>query len=228
LSNTSESLYVVGLGNPGDRYRGTRHNAGFDFLDLLCSEFKSSWTEDKRSKYLISNVSLPNSKTLRMLKPMSYMNLSGEPLLAATKFYKDLDCSKLNSPLNLLVVHDELDFKPGELRFKSGGGAGGHKGIQSIISILGTQTFFRYRIGIGHPRNVVSSGGIGSGASFGPSMSPSMIDVSDWVLSRHDKSDLEGIRELNVKVARNLSENLLDAKLIEDIPKILSSSVLVP
>ena len=216
MSNNKDNYYIVGLGNPGDKYRGSRHNAGFEFLDLLSKEFRSSWTEDKKTKYSISSVNLPSGKTLRMVKPMSFMNLSGEPLLASIKFYKDIDCSQAGTPLNLLVVHVELDFKQGVLKVKYGGGAGGHKGIQSIINILGTQAFYRYRIGIGHPRDTLTAE---AGNQF--------IDVSDWVLSRMNGADVGAVNDLNLKVVSNLYKQLSCDNQNLDFSKILGSSVLV-
>ncbi len=210
MSKDAQSLYVVGLGNPGERYRGTRHNAGFEFLDLLSNEFGSNWSEVKRDKYIISSCSLSFGRVLRMVKPISFMNLSGEPLLAAIKFYKDMNLS--SEPMNLLVAHDELDFKSGNLKLKVGGGAGGHRGIQSIINILGSREFFRFRIGIGHPRDLVDS-------------DERFVEVSDWVLSKSKKDDAIKEKEVLSRVARKLYQELTTEVPRMEFGKILERSI---
>jgi len=195
--------YVVGLGNPGSKYSGTRHNVGFDFVDLLCNELGGNWLEDKKAKYFIANISLPKGRILRLVKPNSFMNLSGEQLLSVIKFYKDFSEAEIKnsskeSPLNILVVQDELDFKPGDLKYKLGGSAGGHKGVQSIINILGTPWFPRYRIGVGHPRMLIPEG------------HTNMVeDVSSWVLSKPNEEDRKQIGDVVRKVVFNFKSRIL-------------------
>lgn len=134
-------LLVVGLGNPGADYAGNRHNIGFMAADVLVRRHSlSPW----KSKFqgLLSEGSLAGEK-LWVLKPQTYMNLSGQSVAAAARFLK-LDLG------DLVVLHDELDLPPGRLRVKRGGGAGGHNGLKSIDAHLGPD-YRRVRLGIGHP-----------------------------------------------------------------------------
>lgn len=131
---------IVGLGNPGAEYAKTRHNAGFWFVEGLTH---SALMLNTKFKSLVSCEEIGRSKTYLVL-PQTYMNRSGEAVIAIAQFYKIL-------PSEILVVHDELDLPPGSVRLKKGGGHGGHNGLKSIISQLGTNEFTRLRIGIGHP-----------------------------------------------------------------------------
>ncbi|WP_172618977.1 aminoacyl-tRNA hydrolase [Candidatus Cytomitobacter indipagum] len=130
---------IVGLGNIGTRYDNTRHNLGFIFLDIL-KEIRnlSDFTSDKKSNFLISK-----NQTFNMMKPSTYMNASG---LAVLSYISKNKCK----PEEILIIHDELNLKDGEIRFKEGGGSGGHNGLKSITSSIG-QNYHRIRLGIGHP-----------------------------------------------------------------------------
>ncbi len=132
---------IVGLGNPGVEYLQTRHNVGFWWVDDLADQYKVTFRPEHKYK---GEVVLVEPQRLYLLKPMTYMNKSGESVLALAHFYKIL-------PSEILVVHDELDLPVGTIRFKVGGGHGGHNGLKSIISALGSQAFYRLRVGIGHP-----------------------------------------------------------------------------
>ena len=134
-------LLVVGLGNPGAEYAGNRHNIGFMAADVLVRRHSlAPW----KSKFqgLLSEGSLGGDK-LWVLKPQTYMNLSGQSVAAAARFLK-------LGPENVVVLHDELDLPPGRLRVKRGGWAGGHNGLKSIDAHLGND-YRRVRLGIGHP-----------------------------------------------------------------------------
>jgi len=134
---------VVGLGNPGAKYAGTRHNAGFWFVDELARVKGAVMrTENKFCGELARIRS--DAGECWLLKPMTYMNHSGRAVSALCNFYRI-------KPANLLVVYDELDLEPGTVRLKSGGGHGGHNGMRDICSALGSKDFQRLRIGIGHP-----------------------------------------------------------------------------
>ncbi len=136
-------LLIVGLGNPGRRYAGTRHNAGYSFLEaitgdvgaeLRCEERFEAWT----------GIGAVDGKTVRLLAPQTYMNCSGSSVAKFARFFK--------VPVHqMLIAHDDLDLMPGTVRLKVGGGHGGHNGLRDIFEHLGSPDFIRLRIGIGHP-----------------------------------------------------------------------------
>ncbi|MCB1699364.1 MAG: aminoacyl-tRNA hydrolase [Pseudomonadales bacterium] len=135
---------IVGLGNPGSEYRGTRHNAGADFVDSLAQANGATLRAESRFFGLAGQLTL-SGHDLRLLIPTTFMNRSGQAVAALATFYKI-------TPQQILVAHDELDIPPGTARFKRGGGHGGHNGLRDIIPALGNDNdFYRLRIGIGHP-----------------------------------------------------------------------------
>ncbi|MFL0806163.1 MAG: aminoacyl-tRNA hydrolase [Oceanobacter sp.] len=135
---------IVGLGNPGNEYEHTRHNAGFWVVDELARAYGIRMTPDKKYSGLVGKGNIQNH-TCWLLKPSTFMNLSGVSVQALANFYK-------LSPEQILVVHDELDLPAGVARYKQGGGHGGQNGLRDIISKLGNnKDFHRLRIGIGHP-----------------------------------------------------------------------------
>jgi PTH1 family peptidyl-tRNA hydrolase len=135
---------IVGLGNPGKEHDGDRHNAGADFVAALARAYNAPLKPEKKYHGLVSKV-IVDGHEIHLLIPTTYMNLSGKSVGAISTFYKI-------TPEQILVCHDELDFPPGEIRLKKGGGHGGHNGLRDIIAALGNQnTFLRLRIGIGHP-----------------------------------------------------------------------------
>ncbi len=159
---------IAGLGNPGNKYHMTRHNAGFLVADELRT-LQSGTTPKMQFDGELSEISYQDNK-IYIFKPQRYMNLSGEPLRACMDFYKI-------SAAEIIVVHDELDLPFGAVRIKYGGGDGGHNGLKSISAQLGTKDFARVRLGIGRPP---VPGGEGA-------------DVSSWVLGRFSP-DHTGIR----------------------------------
>ena len=140
----SEIKLIVGLGNPGDKYADTRHNAGEWLIARLARRFNITLNaENKFSGYV--GKTLINSKEIRFLVPMTFMNLSGKAVGALANFYRI-------KPEEILVLHDELDLPPGSVKLKLGGGHGGHNGLKDIVAALGNNNnFYRLRIGIGHP-----------------------------------------------------------------------------
>ncbi|OSI07201.1 peptidyl-tRNA hydrolase [Neisseria animaloris] len=142
---------IAGLGNPGNEYVHTRHNAGFWFLDELAWEWKAHFKEEKKFYGEVARVARPEGEVW-LLKPNTFMNRSGQAVAALAQFYKI-------KPEEILVVHDELDIPCGRIRFKLGGGNGGHNGLKDIQARLGTPNFYRLRLGIDHPgdRNLVVS-----------------------------------------------------------------------
>ena len=140
---------IVGLGNPGSEYEQTRHNAGFWFIDELAWQYKATLKEEKKFFGSVARISISCSD-LWLLKPSTFMNRSGQAVAALAQFYKI-------KPEEILVVHDELDIPCGRIKFKLGGGNGGHNGLKDIQARLGTPDFYRLRLGIDHPgdRNLV-------------------------------------------------------------------------
>lgn len=137
-------ILLVGLGNPGAEYQFTRHNIGFLSLDTLQEDNHfSPWKE--KFKGLVSEGTIGNQKIL-LLKPQTYMNLSGQSVSLAMQFYKI-------TPENVIVIHDDLDLDPGKVRMKQGGGHGGHNGLRDIDKRIG-KNYWRIRLGIGHPRTL--------------------------------------------------------------------------
>ncbi len=138
----SEIKLIVGLGNPGKEYEATRHNAGFWWVDQVCAETGSKLNPE--AKFFGQAGKLHGASEVWLLKPTTFMNVSGRAVGAIAKFYKI-------APDEVLVIHDELDLPPGTVKLKKGGGHGGHNGLKDIAAQLGTPDFWRLRIGIGHP-----------------------------------------------------------------------------
>jgi len=177
---------IVGLGNPGIKYEFTRHNIGFLVLDRVAEKLSTSLSKDK-FKAKFNKVNYKNEDIV-LLKPLAYMNLSGESVLPALKFFK-ID------PKDILVVHDELDIAFGKMKFKKGGGFAGHNGLKSIGASLSRQEFNRLRVGIGRP--------------VGPQ------PVYDYVLQKFSNEDVAELDDLIEKSADAvifyLENNILDA-----------------
>lgn len=132
---------IVGLGNPGLEYEQTRHNAGFWLVDNLAG---GRLVRESRYNALAAKTAIAGQE-MWLLEPQTYMNRSGQSVGALARFYKI-------APADILVVHDELDLPPGAAKLKLGGSSGGHNGLKDITAALGTQEYWRLRIGIGHPR----------------------------------------------------------------------------
>ncbi|HEY5365692.1 MAG TPA: aminoacyl-tRNA hydrolase [Casimicrobiaceae bacterium] len=138
---TTNIRLVAGLGNVGREYAATRHNAGFWFADALATRLGTAFARESRFYGDVAKAG-----TLRIVKPTTYMNLSGQSVAALAHFHT-------LAPEEILVVHDELDLKAGEAKMKLGGGTAGHNGLKDIRARLGTPDFWRLRLGIGHPRD---------------------------------------------------------------------------
>ncbi len=158
---------VAGLGNPGQQYAATRHNAGFWFMERLQSGYRITPSAEKKFKAKTGQFR-HQDEVIRTVTPCTFMNLSGESIAPMASFYRI-------PPERILVIHDEIDFEPGVARFKTGGGHGGHNGLRSIIARLGCGDFPRIRIGIGHPGN--------------------HRDVSNFVLSRPPLDEVRRIED---------------------------------
>jgi peptidyl-tRNA hydrolase, PTH1 family len=177
-------LLVAGLGNPGGGYARTRHNVGFLVADELARRHDGSF----RSKFngQLAEVRL-DALRLAILKPETYMNVSGKSVAAARKFFKV-------DPEELLIVHDDVDLAPGRLQARAGGGLAGHNGLRSIGSALGTQDFLRLRIGVGRPER------------------GDPRPVADYVLSEFDAEiDVEGLVRRAADAVESLARDGLEA-----------------
>ena len=164
---------VVGLGNPGDKYENTRHNAGSMVVDELAERLH---VPVQRLKYkALTNTAVVGGKRVLLMKPVTYMNLSGEAVRQAAEFYKI-------PPERVLVISDDVSLPVGKLRIRKGGSAGGHNGLKSIIAQLGSDRFPRLKIGVGekpHPD----------------------YDMADWVLSKFAGADRQMIEEAMKRAA---------------------------
>lgn len=140
---------IVGLGNPGPEYEQTRHNAGFWLVDQVANH---SLQRDKNFNAMVAKSRIAGAEVW-LLEPQTFMNRSGQSVGALCRFYKI-------TPEQVLVVHDELDLAPGIAKLKKGGSSGGHNGLKDITAALGTQDYWRLRIGIGHPRTLNLSQGV--------------------------------------------------------------------
>jgi peptidyl-tRNA hydrolase, PTH1 family len=172
---------IVGLGNPGAQYASTRHNVGAWFIEQVAAG--QSFKLEKKFKAAICKKQIAGQDVLLAI-PTTFMNLSGEAVGAIANFYK-------LSPESILIAHDELDFPAGIAKLKFDGGLGGHNGLRSITSHLGTQAYYRLRIGIDHP-------GIGR-------------DVSDYVLSKPSRADREEI-EASLWQAEKVLDDVVDGE----------------
>jgi PTH1 family peptidyl-tRNA hydrolase len=137
---------IVGLGNIGAEYERTRHNAGFWFVDQVAAKARVSFTSERK---FFGDVARLRDSTheLWLLKPTTYMNRSGQSVVALALYYKIL-------PTQMLIVHDEVDLPPGVARLKRGGGTAGHNGLKDVQAKLSTPDFWRLRLGVGHPRTL--------------------------------------------------------------------------
>ena len=160
-------MYIIaGLGNPSKEYEKTRHNAGFDTIDLLAEKLGIDLTEKKHRAYF--GKGMIGTEKVLLLKPQTFMNNSGESLRDAADFYKV-------EPEQILVIYDDISLEPGQLRIRMKGSAGGHNGIKSIIAHLKTQDFPRIKIGVG--------------------AKPERMDLADYVLSRFSPAEREKMEE---------------------------------
>jgi len=138
---------IVGLGNPGAEYTATRHNAGFWLVDQLARDAGTTLRDERRFHGFYAKARLFGEE-VHLLEPQTFMNRSGQSVVALAHFFKIL-------PDQILVAHDELDLPPGAVKLKLGGGSGGHNGLKDISAHLSSQQYWRLRIGIGHPRDLI-------------------------------------------------------------------------
>lgn len=154
---------IVGLGNPSKQYENTRHNIGFDAIDYIAKEYQIEMIENKHKA--IAGKGIINGQKVLLLKPLTFMNLSGESVIDAIHFYKE------DPSTNLIVLFDDISLVPGKIRIRTKGSAGGHNGIKNIIAHTGTQEFMRVKIGVGEK--------------------PKGWDLADYVLGHFSKEERE-------------------------------------
>ena len=172
---------IVGLGNPDKKYEHTRHNIGFDVIDALADKYNISVT-DKKHKALCGSGVIEGMKVL-LVKPQTYMNLSGESVAELVNYYK------LDPESELIVVFDDISLEPGNIRIRKKGSAGGHNGIKNIIANLGTDHFMRVKVGVGEK--------------------PKNWDLADYVLSPFTK-DERPLVNLAIEHAAKAIEQMLN------------------
>lgn len=176
---------IVGLGNPGPQYEDTRHNAGVWFLNALARKLNTSLQTDKRFFGDLAKVKF-QGEDVWLLFPTTYMNRSGQAVGALSKFFKI-------QPSEILVAHDELDMLPGQLKIKKGGGHAGHNGLRDIQAHIGTNDYWRARIGIGHPRTLNLQQGVADFVLHRPSTEQQQeIDFCVNILLKHMDLILNG------------------------------------
>lgn len=162
MSLEVKDMYIImGLGNPGKQYAHTRHNVGFDTIDILADKYNIS-VDIKKHKALCGKGMIGGQKVV-LAKPQTFMNLSGESVRELVDFYK------IDPEEELIVIYDDISLEPGQLRVRPKGSAGGHNGIKNIIAHLGTQVFKRVKVGVGEK--------------------PKGYDLADYVLGRFSKED---------------------------------------
>ena len=152
---------IAGLGNPDEKYQGTRHNVGFDVVDRLAEKYQIA-VDTKKHRALIGKGVIEGQKVL-LVKPQTYMNLSGESIRSLVEYYK------IDPEEELLVIYDDISLEVGQLRIRRKGSAGGHNGIKNIIAMTGTQNFMRIKVGVGEK--------------------PAGWDLADHVLGHFDAAD---------------------------------------
>lgn len=160
-------LVIVGLGNLDDKYQGTRHNVGFDVIDLLAEKYNIAVDTKKHRAYIGKGI-IGGQKVI-LAKPQTYMNLSGESVRSLVEYYK------VDPETELLIIFDDISLDVGQLRIRKKGSAGGHNGIKNIIANLGTSVFQRIKVGVGEK--------------------PKGYDLADYVLGRFSKEERELIKE---------------------------------
>ena len=181
---------IVGLGNPTLQYEGTRHNVGFDVIDLLADKYNIT-VETRKNRALIGKGMIEGKKVI-LVKPQTYMNLSGESVRGLVDYYK------IDEEEELLVIYDDVSLGVGQLRIRKKGSAGGHNGMKNIISHLDTDVFLRIKIGVGEK--------------------PKRMDLADYVLSRFSKDEREEMEagyEKAVRAAAMILNGETDAAMNE-------------
>ncbi len=188
---------IVGLGNPGEKYEKTRHNLGFIVIEQLLKDFErvgTVWDNSKKFKSDILEINVGQEKVI-LAKPKTYMNNSGMAVSILAKFYKI-------KPEDILIVHDELDLPLGYLKIRLGGSSAGHNGVESIIDALGTEKFWRLRLGIGQEKNHTEM------AKY------KVKNTEDYVLSgfrTQEKGKIKNLVKHGAKAIAEILENSPDA-----------------
>ena len=182
-----EMYIIVGLGNPTSRYAGTRHNVGFEVIDCLARKYGID-VNTKKHKAIIGKGTMEGQRVL-LVKPQTFMNLSGESVREILDYYKADES-------NLILIYDDISLAVGQLRIRAKGSAGGHNGIKSIISSLGTQNFARLKIGIAHDRS---------------------MDTKDYVLGTFSKQELNILKD-----QYSVYQNIILSFLSEGISKTMN------
>ncbi len=181
---------IAGLGNPTLQYEGTRHNAGFDVIDALAEKYNISVDGRKNRAYV--GKGLIEGKKVLLVKPQTYMNLSGESIGRLVDYYK------VDPENELLVIYDDISLPPGQIRIRKKGSAGGHNGMKNIIRHLQTEVFLRIKVGVGEK--------------------PKQYDLADYVLSRFSKPEMEEMKEgykKAVHAVQRLPEGEIEAAMNE-------------
>lgn len=167
-------MYIIaGLGNPGRQYAHTRHNVGFDTIDVLADKYRID-VENKKFKAIYGKGIIEGQRVV-LAKPQTYMNLSGESIRELIDFYK------IDETSELIVIYDDISMEPGQLRIRKKGSAGGHNGIKNIIAHLGSQEFLRVKVGVGEK--------------------PKGYDLADYVLSRFPSDEREQVEDAMKRAA---------------------------
>ncbi|MDY6783181.1 MAG: aminoacyl-tRNA hydrolase [Cyanobacteriota bacterium] len=178
---------IVGLGNPEPKYDKTRHNIGFEVVDALARRWNLSWQENRRFKGRFARGRSSGGSKIYLLKPLTYMNRSGESIRALADWYK-------LPPESLLAIYDDMDLPVGRLRMRLSGSAGGHNGMKSIISHLGGQNFPRLRVGIGKSNGDKETISHVLGR-FTPQEQPVVAEVLQVVVEAVEMSLTEGVEK---------------------------------
>jgi peptidyl-tRNA hydrolase, PTH1 family len=187
---------IVGLGNPGTKHEKDRHNAGFWLLDEIARLYQGNWQDDAKFFGQVAKIKL-GGEDAYLLKPSTFMNRSGQAVAALCRFHKI-------NPDSMLIIHDELDLRPGVARLKWAGGLGGHNGLKDISAHLNTNDYWRLRLGIGHPRDSESE--------------KRNLDVADYVLKKprlEEQIDIDRAISCVLKVLPLISKNEIGAATME-------------
>ena len=188
---------IVGLGNPGEQYEKTRHNVGFMVVEQFLKDFQTSkdtlWQDSKKFKADIAEIEWQpkhgKAQKAMLVKPKTYMNNSGMAVGALATFYKV-------GPEDILVVHDDVDLRLGSLRIRKGGGSGGHRGIESLLSLFPDGNFWRVRCGIGRPEDTIKAN------------MASSKGIDDFVLGNFSHEEHGRVKELVHRAAKALEMSL--------------------
>ncbi|MFV9874059.1 MAG: aminoacyl-tRNA hydrolase [Rickettsia conorii subsp. raoultii] len=177
-------ILVIGLGNPGKEYQYTRHNVGFIAIEKIANQYNSSFSTKKKFNCEIADT-ISDGQKIIFIKPITYMNLSGKSVISVKTYYNV-------HPAKIFVIHDDIDLETGRIKFKTGGGNGGHNGLKSIDVVIGNN-YNRIRIGVGRPQN--------------------NQDVADYVLNNFSKPEYETVMQAIDRITSNFGlilENTLE------------------